>query len=65
MTSFIFIHLNNINIRKKNVFERLLKYKLHRVTSKLYVNPFGVHLLCSRPDVVYTSVHVQKIMFIS
>ena len=28
--------------------------------SKLYVNPFGVHLLCLWPDEVYTSLNVKK-----
>ena len=43
-------------------FERLLKYKLHRVTSKVSEPRKGLRKVCSRPDVVNTSV--KKIMFI-
>ena len=45
---------NIINISNKaNLFN--IKYEQHWVTSKTYMNPFGVHLLCLWPDVVPTS----------
>ena len=45
-------------------FERLLKYKLHRNTSKESQPQSGLCKVCSWTDVVYTSVNVQKIMFV-
>ena len=41
-------------------FERLLKYKLHRVTSKVGEPRRGLRKVCSWPDVVYTVVNVKK-----
>ena len=34
--------------------------KLQWVTSKVYMSPFGIHSLCTRPNVVYTSATPQK-----
>ena len=36
------------------------KCKLHWVTSKVYMNPFGVHSLCTRLYVVYTLINLRK-----
>ena len=45
-------------------FQHLLKYKLRRVTSKVSEPQRGFRMVCSLPDVVYTSVNVKKMMFI-
>ena len=29
--------------------------------NKVYINPFGVHSLCSWPDVIHTSMNVKKL----
>ena len=36
----------------------LLKCKLHLVASKVYMNSFGVHLLCVLPNVVYAWINL-------
>ena len=38
--------------------------KLHWVASKVYMNPFGVHSFCTRPNVIYTSINLRKMKFI-
>ena len=45
-------------------FERLLKYKLHRVTSKVSEPRRGLCKVCLWLDVVYTSENIKKMMFI-
>ena len=53
-----------IYLKNKCYFLTLLKYKLHRVTSKVSEPRTGLRKVCSWPDVVYISANVQKIMFI-
>ena len=38
--------------------------KLHWVASKVYMNSFGVHSLCTRSSVVCTSINFRKMKFI-
>ena len=45
-------------------FWRLSKCKLHRVASEVYMNPFGVHWLCTQTNVVYTFIKIRKMKFI-
>ena len=41
-------------------FRCLSNYKLHWVASKVNINRFIVHSLCTRPNVVYTSINIGK-----
>ena len=40
------------------------RFKRHKIASKVYMNPDGVHPLCTRPNVVYTSINLRKMKFI-
>ena len=53
----------NVNIKNKLFFLCLSKGKLDWVTYKIYMNPCGVHSLCTRPNVVYTSINFSKMKF--
>ena len=33
------------------------------IPSKFFINPFGGHSLCTRPNVVYSSIKLRKIKF--
>ena len=38
----------------------LSKCKLHWVASKVYMYPFGVNSLCTRPNVAYISINIRN-----
>ena len=53
-----------IETNELNFSDVLSKWKLHWVASKVDMNPFAVHSLCTRPKVVYTSINLRKMTFI-
>ena len=58
-----FLIEKNVNISNELnfwLFWCLSKYKLHWVANKVYMNPFGIHSLCTLPNVVYTSINTGK-----
>ena len=51
--------LRNVSKESISLFLGVSKCELHRVGSKVYMNPEGVHSLCTRPNVVYTSLNLK------
>ena len=50
----------NVNISNEFNFSEVHGSELQWVASKAYMNPFGVHSLCTQPTVVHSSNEHQK-----
>ena len=57
-------NVNTCICNKLLILMMYFKWKLHWVTSKVYLYSFNVHSPCTQPSVVYSSINLRKIKFI-